>query len=82
MNACAYQAILFLMLLSACTPKPEPKTVKYYLENALERDAVRAECKNNPGALKDDPDCINASVAERRAEKDAAKNKNLPPLKF
>lgn len=71
-----------LLFLVGCTPKQEPKTVDYYLVNEAERAAVREKCKNNPGELGGDPDCINASVAERRAEKNAAKNKVLPPIKF
>ena len=46
--------------LAACGQK-EPKTVAYYTANPAERDAVLVECRNNPGKLKDDPDCINAS---------------------
>ena len=46
--------------LSACSQK-EPKTVAFYTANTAERDRVIAECKNDPGRLKDDPDCINAS---------------------
>lgn len=47
-------------LLAACGQR-EPKTVAHYTANPAEREAVLAECKNNPGKLKDDPDCINAS---------------------
>lgn len=74
--------ILAFLILGACTPKPEPKTVGYYLENEQVRIELLSECKNNPGLLKDDPDCINTAAAARRVENDAAKNKTLPPIKF
>jgi len=50
-------------LLSACTPKPEPKTVDYYVKHVAEWQKVFDECANNPGKLKDDPDCVNAQAA-------------------
>lgn len=71
-------AIATLVLLSACTPKAEPKTVDYYVEHQAEWQKVFNECKNNPGKLKDDPDCINAShaLAKIQATKPAA------PIRF
>ena len=56
-------AITVTILLSACTPKPEPKTVDYYVKHQAEWQKVFDECRNNPGKLKDDPDCINANQA-------------------
>jgi len=47
----------------ACTPKPEPKTVDYYVANQEARLARLKECENNVGTLKDDPDCLNAKQA-------------------
>ncbi len=56
------------IFLSACTPKPEAKTVAYYLANEAERHQVSDKCRNNPGELKDDPDCINAAEAMHKAQ--------------
>ena len=56
-------AITVTALLSACTSKPEPKTVDYYVKHEAEWKSVFDECRNNPGKLKDDPDCINAEEA-------------------
>lgn len=56
-------ASLIGLLLSACTPKDEPKTVDYYLKHDAELHKVLNGCKNNPGKYKDDGDCINARQA-------------------
>lgn len=50
-------------IIIACTPKQEPKTVDYYVDNKEARLARLAECENNVGRLKDDPDCLNAKQA-------------------
>lgn len=64
-------------LLAACSQK-EPKTVAYYSANPAERDQIVAECKNNPGKFKDDPDCINANDSVIQGW---GKTK-LPPVNF
>ncbi len=64
-------------LVTACSQK-EPKTVAYYTANPAERDKVVAECKNNPGKLKDDPDCINANDSVIQGWGKA----KLPPVTF
>lgn len=56
-----------IYLLTACTEKPEPKTIEYYLANDDERNAVMAKCRNDVGKYKDDQDCINASHAALQA---------------
>ena len=61
-------AITITTLLSACAPKSEPKTVDYYVKHKSERMKVFDECKNNPGKLKDAPDCINAEEAVSKAQ--------------
>ena len=50
-------------VILACAPKPEPKTVDYYVDNQEARLARLKECANNVGTLKDDPDCLNAKQA-------------------
>lgn len=56
-----------IYLLTACTGKPEPKTIEHYLANDEERNAVMAMCRNDVGKFKDDKDCINASHAALQA---------------
>ena len=65
------------VLLAACSQK-EPKTVAYYSANPAERDQIVAECKNNPGKFKADPDCINANDSVIQGW---GKTK-LPPVNF
>jgi hypothetical protein len=56
----AWGILAAAVVMAACSQK-EPKTVAYYTANPAERDQVVAVCKDNPGKLKDDPDCINAN---------------------
>jgi len=62
-------AVLAAMILSVtgCSEKPteDVKTVDYYKTNPEERKAMIDECKNNPGELKDTPNCVNAVTAMR-----------------
>lgn len=48
--------------------KEPPKTVEWYMEpgNKQALEERLQMCKNNPGQLKDDPDCINAFEAQRK----------------
>lgn len=64
---------------AACAPSPEPthQTVEYYRANRDAREAKLAECENDPGALGQTPDCINAKAAARR---DMKTLRDLPPL--
>lgn len=77
MNFAAWGVLAAAALLAACSQK-EPKTVAYYTANPAERDQVVAECKNNPGKLKDDPDCINANDSAIQSWG----KKPLPPVTF
>lgn len=63
----------------ACAPSPEPthQTVEYYRANRDARDAKLAECANDPGALGQTPDCINARQAARL---DVKSLRDLAPL--
>lgn len=51
-----------LAFLTACNeePKKEVKTVQWYTEHPQERAEQLKICANNPGMIKDDPNCINA----------------------
>lgn len=62
--------VFFLLLLSSaamtgCDEKKEVKTVDWYMapENKAALDATLKECRNNPGQLKDDLNCLNAATA-------------------
>ena len=77
LNLSAWGVLAAAALVAACSQK-EPKTVAYYSANPAERDQVVAECKNNPGKLKDDPDCINANDSAIQSWGKA----KLPPVNF
>lgn len=53
-----------VLSLFACKSE-ETKTVEWYLkpENETALEAKLAECKNNPGELRNTPNCANASMA-------------------
>lgn len=64
--------ILFILLcgafaLAGCSSE-ETKTVECYMNpaNKPALDAKLAECKNNPGQLKDTPNCVNARAAAEK----------------
>lgn len=65
----------------ACGPSPEPvhQTVEYYRTNREARKAKLAECTNDPGALGQTPDCINARQAARV---DIKSLRDLAPLEL
>lgn len=52
-----------LMPFSGCSRPASQYTVDYYVSHDEEREAKLRECANDPGALKDDALCINASKA-------------------
>lgn len=58
------QVVVPFAFLIACAPKQSQHTVEYYKSNESERKARLAECANDPGALKDDPLCVNARAAD------------------
>lgn len=58
-----------LLVFSACCAfAEETKTVDWYAapENTAALDAKLAECRNNPGELRDTPNCINARAAANK----------------
>lgn len=60
-------AVLAAMVLSFTGCDDGVKTVDYYKEHDAERKAKIEECRNNPGGMKDDPNCQNAFVAHSTA---------------
>lgn len=81
MKAISIVLVLSAMVtLSGCSPKP-PKakfTADEYLARPEQLDAKVKECANNPGDLRDDPDCVNALTAEERRSQGSLRD--LPPL--
>ena len=64
-----------LCVLPACAADSETdkrgnkvQTVEWYMapENKAVLKATLKECNNNPGELKDDPNCINAATANHK----------------
>lgn len=68
-------ALVCGLSLSSQAPAATPKTVTYYDEHDGERKAVLARCRDNPGQLRDTPDCVNAERAD--AQKDLARRAHL-----
>lgn len=57
------------VFLTACGGSEETKTVEYYSQNQIDRDAKLQECSNNPGDLANTPNCKNAEAAALKAMK-------------
>jgi hypothetical protein len=74
--------IVTLLSAAACAPAPEPArhTVAEYREDRMMRQGELDRCTNDPGTLKDSPDCINARAAERAAG--VGSLRDLPPLQL
>ena len=70
------------VITAACHPTPSappaPRAVAYYSEHIAERDARIAVCKNDPGKLKNDPDCVNAAASVMAAWSKS----EMPPITF
>ncbi|MDR2696167.1 MAG: EexN family lipoprotein [Deltaproteobacteria bacterium] len=62
---------MFLVVLASCVfagcKEPEPKTVSWWMEHPVERKAMVAKCRDNPGQGRHNPDCINAERANYAA---------------
>lgn len=57
-----------------------PKTVNYYAEHNEERKAVLARCRDNPGELRETPDCVNAERADAKKALARRGHLDLKPL--
>ena len=63
----------------SCAPAPDrAHTVPYYREHANEREAALERCADDPGALGQQPDCVNAREAARL--EGVGSLRDLPPL--
>ena len=61
---------LFLLgILTGCNEETTPpqiiRDVPYFLSHPEELQLKFAECKDNPGLLSSDPECVNASAANK-----------------
>lgn len=68
-------AIAFIATASGCSresqrPKAAHKVDQYLAKPDLLEEKLR-ECANNPGELRDTPDCINANAASARRRVDS-----------
>lgn len=66
--------ILSSLFLAGCSGE-ETKTVEYYETHLDELQTKLNECANNPGELKDTPNCQNAMKAELKNS--SGRNKDL-----
>ena len=54
-----------LFVLNGCDEKVY--TVDYYFDHRDEMEAKLKECKNNPGVMQNNPNCVNAATASRKS---------------
>lgn len=71
---------LLPLAFTGCDKKEEVKTVDWYMapENKAALEDKLAECRNNPGELKDTPNCENATLAQHKL----FARKPATPIKF
>ena len=75
--------LLAFLALAACNRTPGgggTVTVDYYLAHAAERAATLSTCANDPGDLRDSPNCLNAREAAR--VEDVGSLRSLPPMRL
>ena len=69
---------------AGCSVQAAPLKAKYTVDEYLAKpnlmDAKLRECANNPGGLRDDPDCINVKAAAQQYS--VGSRKRMAPLKF
>jgi hypothetical protein len=73
--------MLAVLALAACSRGPGgggTLTVDYYRRHAAERAATLSKCANDPGDLRDSPNCVNAREAAR--VEGVGSLKSLPPM--
>lgn len=70
MKKIALTAILATVLLSACGKQEEIHDVAYYKNNPQAYKEQNAKCANNPGELKDTPNCVNVAQAYREIKQE------------
>jgi hypothetical protein len=72
--------VLFVLLVGACSPQPEAAryTVDEYRRDDFLRHAQVARCRQDPGTLRNNPDCINAEAAA--SLEDRTRLRDAPPV--
>jgi hypothetical protein len=73
--------VLAVLALAACNRTPGgggTLTVDYYRAHPSERAAMLSTCANDPGDLRDSPNCVNAREAAR--VEGVGSLKSLPPM--
>ncbi len=56
-------AVLLVVAILAGCEQETVRTVDWYKEHTVERQAKLEECRANPGEMRDTPNCINAMQA-------------------
>lgn len=61
-------AVLFQAMPCQAGENKEVKTVEWYMqkENKAALEETLKKCQNNPGEMKNDPNCENAQAADRK----------------
>lgn len=76
--------VIFAAIGSGCTQEAAPPkathTVDEYLAKPKVMEAKLRECANNPGELRNTPDCINVKAAAQ--QNGIGSRKKMEPLKF
>lgn len=72
--------VTVIVVASGCSPaqKKAQYTVEQYLADRELMNKKVEECANNPGELRNDPDCINAGMAA--AQDGFGSLRDLPPM--
>ncbi|MEB1609826.1 EexN family lipoprotein [Xanthomonas campestris pv. campestris] len=73
-------ALVCGLSLSSQAPAATPKTVTYYAEHNDERKTVLTRCRDNPGELRETPDCVNAERADAKKALARRGHLDLKPL--
>ncbi|MFA4626403.1 EexN family lipoprotein [Xanthomonas perforans] len=68
------------LALSSQAHAATPKTVSYYSEHGEERKVVLSRCRDNPGELRETPDCVNAEKADANKALARRGHLDLKPL--
>lgn len=76
--------IAVTLVLLACSREPQVPKATYTVDEYLAKPDIMAaklhECANNPGELRNDPDCVNVKEAAKR--QGVGSYDQLPPVKL
>lgn len=62
--------VVLVLLISACSPRPVVHDKAYFAANDADREKTIATCRNNPGELASDPNCVNAVAAQADVDRE------------